>query len=179
MGSSASSKAASASSKASSASSSAAASANASAASKAKQKVKEMAKQDVASQKAADNEEPYKIAIFREYTKTVRDQVHNHEHMIDFLTKHCNDLADWRSLFNQSSLKSLNSALRKAMIRFHPDKIPVDAPARQRGFMKGMSAAIIDFMTYLKDDELATGGTRRRSRHTKNKTGRKRRTHRR
>ena len=132
------------------------AAANRAAAAKARARMEDLARQDAAQRAPAAQAESISAAY-----DTVKAAGNKRNAMRRFL-KSFDPTGDWDAKFAKD-----NSDLKRDLMMLHPDKHPNNSPKYAELFKTA-----INFRKTL-------GGTRRRTRHTKNKTGHKRRTHRR
>ena len=150
-------------SKASKASNESNAAANRAAAAKARARMEDLARQDAAQRAPAANT----ANILAAYA-TVKASGYRLNDMRTFLERF-DPSGDWNNLFRVDARGSLidKGELKRSLMMLHPDKHPNNSPKYAELFKTALN-----FRKTL-------GGTRRRTCHTKNKTGRKRRTHRR
>ena len=139
------------------------AAANRAAAAKARARMEDLARQDAAQRAPAANT----ANILAAYA-TVKASGYRLNDMRTFLERF-DPSGDWNNLFRVDARGSLidKGELKRSLMMLHPDKHPNNSPKYAELFKTALN-----FRKTL-------GGTRRRTRHTKNKTGRKRRTHRR
>ena len=129
--------------------------ANKAAAAKARARMEDLARQEASQRAPAAQAEGISSAY-----ETVKAAGNKRIAMRDFL-KRFDPTGDWNAKFSKD-----NSDLKRDLMMLHPDKHPNNSPKYTELFKTALN-----FRKTL-------GGTRRRARHAKNKSGRKRRTHR-